>query len=63
MKSAPGVECCARSENMGWRYFVFTLGGITLLMFFARFFLFHLFESPKVGTPCSVPPPPSRQHH
>lgn len=32
---------------MGWRYFTFTLGAITFLMFVARFFLFHLYESPK----------------
>ena len=45
--AAPGVACCGRSNNMGWRYFTLTLGSITLLMFIARFFLFHLFESPK----------------
>lgn len=32
---------------MGWRYLTFTLGGLTLLMFGCRFFLFHLYESPK----------------
>lgn len=32
---------------MGWRYMLFTLGAITACMFLARFFLFHLFESPK----------------
>ena len=32
---------------MGWRYFTFVLGAVTFLMFIARFFLFHLFESPK----------------
>lgn len=31
-----------------WRYYVYTMGAITLVMFFCRFFLFHLFESPKV---------------
>lgn len=31
----------------GWRYFVLTLGAITFVMFICRFFLFHLFESPK----------------
>jgi MFS family permease len=41
----PGT--CPRSENMGWRYFVLTLGALTFLMFICRFFLFHLFESPK----------------
>ncbi len=32
---------------MGWRYFVLTLGALTFCMFICRFFLFHLFESPK----------------
>ncbi|MCJ1311079.1 hypothetical protein MMC25_004749 [Agyrium rufum] len=43
----PGVPCCRSEDNMGWRYFVYTLGVFTFLMFCARFFLFHLFESPK----------------
>lgn len=34
-------------DNMGWRYYIFTLGTLTLLMFACRFFLFHLHESPK----------------
>lgn len=43
-----GVEpCCLSEKNRGWRYFIFTMGIITLFMFFCRFFLFHLFESPK----------------
>jgi hypothetical protein len=32
---------------MGWRYLTYTLGGLTFLMFMCRFFLFHLYESPK----------------
>jgi hypothetical protein len=32
---------------MGWRYLTYTLGALTLLMFACRFFLFHLYESPK----------------
>lgn len=32
---------------MGWRYLIFTLGAITFFMFLFRFFLFHLYESPK----------------
>jgi hypothetical protein len=32
---------------MGWRYLVITMGAMTLAMFFCRFFLFHLYESPK----------------
>ncbi|KAJ5574294.1 uncharacterized protein N7459_008721 [Penicillium hispanicum] len=38
---------CTKSENMGWRYLVLTLGAITFCMWIARFFLFHLYESPK----------------
>lgn len=45
--TAPGEACCSREDNMGWRYLVMTCGALTLLMFGARFFLFHLFESPK----------------
>lgn len=40
-------ETCTRKKNMGWRYFVITVGGLTLLMFLARFLLFKIYESPK----------------
>lgn len=32
---------------MGWRYLTLTLGALTFVMFICRFFLFHLYESPK----------------
>lgn len=32
---------------MGWRYLMFTLGAITLFIFFMRFFVFRFKESPK----------------
>ena len=32
---------------MGWRYLLFTLGGLTLLMWSLRFFVFSLLESPR----------------
>jgi len=32
---------------MGWRYLMFTLGAITLFIFFLRFFIFNFKESPK----------------
>lgn len=32
---------------MGWRYLLFMLGGITLVLWVARFFLFNLMESPR----------------
>ncbi|PHH60030.1 hypothetical protein CDD81_2198 [Ophiocordyceps australis] len=38
---------CRRRDNMGWRYFVIAIGGITLVMFLARFFFFTIYESPK----------------
>ena len=38
---------CTRSENMGWRYLLFTLGGCTLLLWAFRFFVFKLEESPR----------------
>lgn len=44
---ADGAACCTKESNMGWRYLVLTLGAITFVMFFSRFFLFHLYESPK----------------
>ncbi|KAK2625779.1 hypothetical protein QTJ16_005091 [Diplocarpon rosae] len=34
-------------EDKGWRYFVYTMGVMTFLMFSSRFLLFHLYESPK----------------
>ncbi|KAL8923079.1 MAG: hypothetical protein Q9172_003289 [Xanthocarpia lactea] len=39
--------CCTRSQNQGWRYLNITLGAMTFVMFICRFFLFHLYESPK----------------
>ena len=38
---------CTKSENMGWRYFLITMGGLTLIMFALRFLCFTIFESPK----------------
>ena len=32
---------------MGWRYFIFTMGGLMLLLWAIRFFVFKLAESPK----------------
>jgi MFS family permease len=37
---------CTRGENMGWRYFLITVGGIWVILFIMRF-MFPLFESPK----------------
>ncbi|KJA13429.1 hypothetical protein HYPSUDRAFT_195756 [Hypholoma sublateritium FD-334 SS-4] len=38
---------CKRSENEGWRYFLFTMGGLMLLFWIFRIFFFTLYESPK----------------
>ena len=38
---------CTRSANMGWRYFMITMGGLTLIMFLIRFLCFTIYESPK----------------
>lgn len=46
MTCQQGQEC-GRSENMGWRYFMIAMGGMTLLGFLARFGLFTIYESPK----------------
>lgn len=42
-----GAACCSVSSNMGWRYEVIALGGMTLAIFFLRFFVFKFHESPK----------------
>ncbi|KAE9967622.1 hypothetical protein BLS_006267 [Venturia inaequalis] len=42
-----GVACCSKSQNMGYRYLLYTLGAITLTVFFVRFVVFHFQESPK----------------
>lgn len=44
---ASGEACCTVSSNMGWRYNTIILGAMTLAIFFARFFLFTFYESPK----------------
>lgn len=41
-----GMEC-TRSDNMGWRYFMIAVGGISMMMFLSRFLCFTIFESPK----------------
>lgn len=41
------VPCCTKSSNIGWRATLIVLGGITLGIFVARFFVFTFEESPK----------------
>ncbi|KAH9476548.1 MFS sugar transporter [Psilocybe cubensis] len=45
--ATPTSPPCTRSANMGWRYLLFTLGGLTLLLWAIRFFVFELAESPR----------------
>ena len=40
-------ENCTRSKNFGWRYFMITMGCISMAMFLLRFLAFTLYESPK----------------
>lgn len=42
-----GAECCRKQDNMGWRYLLYTLGCLTLVVFFLRFVIFDFQESPK----------------
>lgn len=44
---AKGTACCTVSSDMGWRYEFIVLGGMTLVIFFLRYFVFHFHESPK----------------
>jgi MFS family permease len=44
---AEGEACCERADNMGWRYVLYTLGAINILVFFMRFAIFTIHESPK----------------
>lgn len=42
-----GEACCTKESNMGWRYLLFTLGAVTLFVFFLRYVIFDFQESPK----------------
>jgi MFS family permease len=39
-------DVCARADNMGWRYTLFTLGALVIFLASVRFFLFRFPESP-----------------
>lgn len=41
------AKTCTRADNPGWRYFLFTMGGIMLLLWGVRFLVFRMYESPK----------------
>ena len=38
---------CFKENNMGWRYFLYTMGGFLFILFIIRFFFFKMLESPK----------------
>lgn len=38
---------CRGSDNMGWRYFLLSMGGLAMAMFIVRFTCFTIYESPK----------------
>lgn len=40
-------EVCTKSKNVGWRYFIIAMGGISMIAFVVRYFFFTIFESPK----------------
>jgi hypothetical protein len=44
---AATATVCTKSENAGWRYFLYTMGGLMLLAWGLRFLAFGLTESPK----------------
>ncbi|KAG1750418.1 major facilitator superfamily domain-containing protein [Suillus paluster] len=45
--SCASASDCTKSNNMGWRYLLLILGGITLSLWALRFFMFTLLESPR----------------
>ncbi|RPD62612.1 MFS general substrate transporter [Lentinus tigrinus ALCF2SS1-7] len=45
--SCPPGSACTRAENMGWRYFLWTMGALMVVLFVLRFFVFEMYESPR----------------
>ncbi|KAI0667722.1 MFS general substrate transporter [Trametes maxima] len=45
--SCASASDCPRASNQGWRYFLYTMGGLMMFFFVLRFFVFHMHESPK----------------
>ena len=43
---ASETDVCRKEDNMGWRYFLYTMGAVTLFIFLVRFLLFSFQESP-----------------
>ncbi|PLB49642.1 MFS general substrate transporter [Aspergillus steynii IBT 23096] len=45
--TCPSTDNCSRDNNMGWRYFLITMGGLAVVMCVVRCIFFTLYESPK----------------
>ncbi|VDB96955.1 unnamed protein product [Peniophora sp. CBMAI 1063] len=45
--SCASAEGCTRDANMGWRYVIFTLGGLMFILAILRLAVFRLHESPR----------------
>ncbi|KAF8311953.1 MFS general substrate transporter [Clavulina sp. PMI_390] len=45
--SPPAGTFCTKESNMGWRYAYYTLGALMIFLWFIRFFIFPMDESPK----------------
>ncbi|KAJ5734077.1 hypothetical protein N7493_002863 [Penicillium malachiteum] len=41
------ADGCTKAKNMGWRYYMITMGGLGMLMFVVRFVFFTIYDSPK----------------
>ncbi|KIM55132.1 hypothetical protein SCLCIDRAFT_135274 [Scleroderma citrinum Foug A] len=48
----PAPASCPTSSNRGWRYLLLVFGGIMLIIWIVRFFVFNLQESPKYLMDC-----------
>ncbi|KAF2214476.1 hypothetical protein CERZMDRAFT_57776 [Cercospora zeae-maydis SCOH1-5] len=44
---ADGVACCTSAQNMGWRYVLYTIGAVNVLVFILRTCVVKVQESPK----------------
>ncbi|TFK26925.1 MFS general substrate transporter [Coprinopsis marcescibilis] len=42
-----GASACPSAQNMGWRYVLIISGGVSFVFWVGRFFMFHLYESPR----------------
>ncbi|KAI0357555.1 MFS general substrate transporter [Trametes cingulata] len=45
--SCASAADCPRESNQGWRYFLYAFGGLIMVLFILRYFVFKLYESPR----------------